>query len=236
MDVSFEYVVVPVGAIRTPGEIPDYLRAQAGRPLDDDLRLVVVAGLQAWNAAVQASRPHAGVRIEAAGFAVRVTSADRGDRPRVPGALDNAAAPVRQLLQDLITGFDYELYDARPYSTGPAPEQPSVEHREVEVDIGGEHTYSSMTEREIYTWVPSLDTLAATPFLIVGKPHDEQTFIQTYRNSAVDYTLEIHDSQRRDHYFATTVSDPAVVARLIWEWAGDDWSTLQRVDWRHTPK
>lgn len=235
MDVSFEYVVVPVGAIRTPGEIPDYLRAQAGRPLDDDLRLVVVAGLQAWNSAVQASRPHAGVRIEAAGYAVVVTSADRGDRPRVPGALDNAAAPVRQLLQDLITGFDYELYDARPYS-GAAPEQQSVEHRAVEVDIGGEHTYSSMTEREIHTWVPSLDALAATPFLIVGKPHDDQTFIQTYRNSAVDYALEIHDSRRRDHYFATTVSDPAIVARLIWEWAGDDWSTLQQVDWRHTPK
>ena len=31
-------------------------------------------------------------------------------------------------------------------------------------------------------------------------------------------------------------AEPAIVARLIWEWAGDDWSTLQRVDWRHTPK
>ncbi|MBF6271765.1 hypothetical protein, partial [Nocardia farcinica] len=85
--------------------------SQAGRPLDDDLRLVVVAGLRAWNSAVSGARPHAGVRIEAAGYAVRVTAADRGG-PRVPGAHANSAAPVRQLLADLITGFDYELYAA----------------------------------------------------------------------------------------------------------------------------
>ncbi|AXK84809.1 hypothetical protein IU443_02975 [Nocardia farcinica] len=228
--MSFEYVVVPVGAVRTPGEIPDYLRSQAGRPLDDDLRLVVVAGLRAWNSAVSGSRPHAGVRIEAAGYAVRVTAADRGG-PRVPGALDNAAAPVRQLLEDLITGFDYELYDARSYTVSRAPE-----HRVVEVDIGGEQRFSSMTERQIHGWIPNLDTLAATPFLIAGKPHDDQTFIQTYRNSAVDYTLEVHHSGRPDHYFATTLSDPALVARLIWEWAGDDWSTLERVDWLRESK
>ncbi|WP_280511374.1 hypothetical protein, partial [Nocardia farcinica] len=70
--MSFEYVVVPVGAVRTPGEIPDYLRSQAGRPLDDDLRLVGVAVLGGCNPAVWGPPPHAGVRIEAAGYAVRV--------------------------------------------------------------------------------------------------------------------------------------------------------------------
>ncbi|MCP2314706.1 hypothetical protein APR12_000036 [Nocardia amikacinitolerans] len=225
--MSYEYVVVPAGVVASAVEVPSYFRSQQGRPVDDDLRIVVLAGLAAWNAALPASRPHAAVRIEAAGDAVRVTAADDLDRRRTRGsAVDYAAGPVRQLLEDLITGFDYELYDGRQRTLTPAPG-----FRVVDVDIGGERSYRSMTKSQLLSWITNLAQLAATPFLIVSRPDDRETFIQTYRDGSMAYTLEIHDSAHTDHFFAAAFSDSSLVARLIWEWANDDWSTLDRVEW-----
>ncbi|MEU2255338.1 hypothetical protein [Nocardia xishanensis] len=225
--MSYEYVVVPAGVVASAVEVPSYFRSQQGRPVDDDLRIVVLTGLAAWNATIPASRRHAAVRIEAAGAAVRVTAADDLDRRRSRGsAVDYAAGPVRQLLEDLITGFDYEIYDGQQRTLTPAPE-----FRVVDVDIGGERSYRSMTKTQVFSWIPKLAELASTPFLIVSRADDRETFIQTYRDAPTNYTLEIHDSAHTDHFFAAAFSDPRLVAQLIWEWANDDWSTLDRVEW-----
>lgn len=229
--MSYEYVVVPAGAVSTPGEVAQYFRSQRDLPLDGDLRLLLVPGLTAWNAAVPPTRSHARVRIEAAGSVVRVTAADEFDRRRRDPAVDDAGGPVRQLLEDLLTGFDYEIYDGRAHTLRSAPGL-----RVADVDIGGERQYSSVTEHQLYGWVPSLAGLAATPFLIVSRTGDPQTFIQTYRDGSDNYTVEIHDSAHTDHFFAARLRDPQLVARLLWEWAGNDWATLGRVDWTREGK
>ncbi len=157
---------------------------------------------------------------------MRVTAADSVDRRRTRGsAMDYAAPRVRELIEALIAGFAYEIYDART-NTLSSPEI----RRHAAIDIGGERKYSSLTQREIFDWVRQLHLLAATPYLTAEKRNDARSFIRTYRNSPTDYTVQIHHPIR-DRRLSATVIDGATVAQLIWDWACDDWSRLDGVDW-----
>lgn len=157
---------------------------------------------------------------------MRVTAADSVDRRRTRGsAMDYAAPRVRELIEALIAGFAYEIYDARS-NTLTSPEI----RRYASIDIGGERRYSSFTQREIFDWVRELHLLAATPFLIAEKRNDAMSFIRAHRNSPTDYTLEIHHPIR-DQRLRATVTDGATVAQLIWDWASDEWSRPDDIDW-----
>ncbi|MEU7144664.1 hypothetical protein ABZ942_34820 [Nocardia sp. NPDC046473] len=111
--MNYEFVVLPMGAVDSPAEVLAYVRTQDGQPVDEQLRRFVVAGLQLWNSRVPAAYRHALLHVEAAGSSVRVTAADRADRRRHRGsAVDNAATAVRGLIEGLISGSEYQLYDA----------------------------------------------------------------------------------------------------------------------------
>lgn len=224
--MSYEFVVLPAGAAASPGDVLAYFRSRRGQPADDELYRAVIAGLHGWNSRIPASTPHARLRIEAAGDSVRVTAADSVDRRRTRGsAMDYAAPRIREFIEALITGFPYELYDART-NTLTSPEI----RRYVSVDMGGERKYSSLTQRDIFDWVRQLHLLVATPFLILEKRNDGDSFIRTRRHSPCDYTLELHHPVRGGRLGAT-ISDGATVAQLLWDWAGDEWSRLDRVQW-----
>ncbi|MGY4103172.1 hypothetical protein ACW2Q0_26975 [Nocardia sp. R16R-3T] len=155
-----------------------------------------------------------------------MTAADSVDRRRTRGsAMDHAAPRIRELIEALIAGFAYEIYDARS-NTLTSPEI----RRHASIDIGGERKYSSLSQREIFDWVRQLHLLATTPYLIAEKPNDANSFIQTYRNSATDYSLEIHHPVH-GRRLGATVTDGATVAQLIWDWACDEWSRLDDIDW-----
>lgn len=224
--MSYEFVVLPAGAAASPGDVLPYFRSRRGQPADDHLYQTVIAGLHGWNSRIPAASRHARLRIEAAGDSVRVTAADSVDRRRTRGsAMDYAAPRVRELIEALIMGFGYEIYDART-NTLTSPEI----RRHASIDIGGERKYSSVTQREIFDWVRQLHLLAAKPFLIAVKRNDAKSFIQTYRNSPTDYTVEIHHPVR-DQHLGATVTDGATVAQLIWDWACDEWHRLDAIDW-----
>lgn len=110
--VSYEYVVLPEGAVALPGDVPSYVRAQQGIPVTTDM-LFVVHVLRLWNNELPAIHRHAVLRIEAAGNAVRVTPADSYDRRRTRGsAVDSAAGAIRLVLETATKGLGYQIYDA----------------------------------------------------------------------------------------------------------------------------
>ncbi|MFE9576951.1 hypothetical protein ACFYO1_11250 [Nocardia sp. NPDC006044] len=118
--MNYEFVVLPMGAVDSPAEVPAYLRTQTGQPVDEQLRRFVVSGLHLWNSRVPAAYRHAMLHVEAAGNSVRVTAADRADRRRYRGsAVDSAATAVRGLLESLISGSAYQLYDAVNHTLWP---------------------------------------------------------------------------------------------------------------------
>ncbi|MEV6140141.1 hypothetical protein AB0L63_29670 [Nocardia sp. NPDC051990] len=224
--MSYEFVVLPAGAAASPGDVLSYFRSRRGQPADDHLYQTVIVGLHGWNSRIPATARHARLRIEAAGDSVRVTAADSMDRRRTRGsAMDYTAPRIRELIEALIAGFAYEIYDART-NTLTSPEV----RRRASIDIGGERTYSSLAQREIFDWVRQLHLLAAKPFLIATKRNDAKSFIQTYRNSATDYTVEIHHPVH-DQRLRAAVTDGAIVAQLIWDWACDEWERLDAIDW-----
>ncbi|WP_194813483.1 hypothetical protein [Nocardia sp. XZ_19_385] len=119
--MSYVYIIVPAGVVSTPDQVMAYYRSQAGRPIEDDLQLTLIPGMESWNRAIPLSRAHARVRLEAAGNAVRITAADRLDRRRTRGsAVDYAAPAVRRIIEALIAGFGYAIYDARSHTLSPA--------------------------------------------------------------------------------------------------------------------
>lgn len=110
--VSYEFVVLPAGAVASPGDVAAYVFTQQGIPVDTQLQRLVVAGLHVWNARLPAIYRHAKVDIEAAGNIVRVLPADRYDRRWTRSkAVDSSATAVLCFLADLTVGR-YLLYDA----------------------------------------------------------------------------------------------------------------------------
>ncbi|MFI1918676.1 hypothetical protein [Nocardia sp. NPDC020380] len=110
--MRYEFVVLPVGAVASPGEVAGYLRAQQGIPVDDQLRLLA-AGLRMWNEELPVSARRAVLHVEAAGMALRVTPADVAERWRPRGSgLVGVAGAIRSVLELLVDGLGYQLYDA----------------------------------------------------------------------------------------------------------------------------
>ncbi|MEV0251598.1 hypothetical protein AB0H76_33770 [Nocardia sp. NPDC050712] len=119
--MSYEYIIVPAGVVSSPDQVMAYFRSQAGKPVEADLQLTLIPGMESWNRALPASRSHARVRLEAAGNAVRVTASDRVGRRRTRGsAVDYAAPAVRRMIEGLLAGFGYAIYDARRHTLEPA--------------------------------------------------------------------------------------------------------------------
>lgn len=109
--------------------------------------------------------------------------------------------------------------------------------RPAEVDIGGEDSTSWITLDELHDWIPRLHQLARTPFLIVARPDDPSTFIQTYRGSALEpydenpsYSLQFACGSPHRMYSAS-LEDPHDVAELMWDWVEDRWHRLLQVAW-----
>ncbi|WP_069162769.1 hypothetical protein [Nocardia altamirensis] len=118
--MNYEFVVLPMGAVDSPAQVRDYVRTQYGQPVDEQLHRFVVVALHGWNTRVPAAYRHALLNVEAAGHSVRVTAADRADRRRHrSSAVDSAATAIRRLIEGLILGLEYQLYDAADDSLWP---------------------------------------------------------------------------------------------------------------------
>lgn len=108
------------------------------------------------------------------------------------------------------------------------PTHAPVVHRNLDVWVGA-RKLTTLTSDHLAYWLSKLP-YASTPFMTVSRAN-EAAFIQTYRNSDVDYSLEVHSGTDEGEYLDTTVSDLSVVGQLIWDWLEDDWQRLDAVDW-----
>lgn len=217
-----EFVALPADAVRRPDEVGHYLQSQRLRPAtEDDHVLSLNAALEGWNKAVTSKRqPDYLVRWAIAGDTVQVWMPD------------HVVAVLLEIVKDMIRP-GAALYDADNHQLTFLGERYLVE-----VDIGGVQKRSSLVLEELHDWVPRLHQLAPTPFLIVGRRDDPDSFVQTYRGSPLDpdcetptYTLEFADGSP-DRLYTTEVADPARVADLIWDWIEDRWDRLYRLSWQ----
>ncbi|WP_157117267.1 hypothetical protein [Nocardia vaccinii] len=184
--------------------------------------LCMTGVVEGWNNSVtRTNRPDLAVQATFHGDAVQV---------RVP---DDAVRGFLPIMEEVVSP-DGELYDATfEVFVRSSSREPVV------VDIGGKHTYSSLSQRELRYWVPNLHRYARTPFLIVSKTNDTMSFIQTHRggplrrpDEPITYALEIARGSTERHYTAEPeLNDPATVADLIWDWVQDRWDRLHELRW-----
>ncbi|MFB7718799.1 hypothetical protein [Nocardia sp. NPDC056100] len=152
---------------------------------------------------------------------------------RVP---DDAVAGFLPIMEEVISP-DAEVYDV----TFEVFVRSSA-RREVQVDIGGEHSFSAVSLRQLHYWVPNLHKYARTPFVIVERPNDDTSLIQAYRGSVlqkphdpITYALEVvFDSGDRRYVADPEPDDPALVADLIWDWIEESWDRLNELRWCKT--
>ncbi|MGW4245139.1 hypothetical protein [Nocardia sp. NPDC004722] len=110
--MSFEFVVLPVGAAASPGEVLAYVRAQQGIPGDAGLNEYVVEPLRLWNNRLTANQTFAAVRTQVDGSIVRVIPADRFERRKYRAkARPDLANAIRMVLQVLVKPIGYQVYD-----------------------------------------------------------------------------------------------------------------------------
>lgn len=215
--MTHDFILVPGQLASTAAQARAFFESQQGKPGGDDAE-IIVAGLNGWNSVVtEAGKPALSLKIDVAGDTIRAAALDP----------DTAAAAATMMTQ-VADGLGYKVFDLTTDSeAGPAPER-----AQVEVTIGGERELSSVTEQDLHDWVPRLHQLAATPFLIVGRPNTNgMTYIQTYRNQPDNYTLEVQNGATDQHYSAT-LTDPAEVASLMWDWARSDFVRVNQVAWQ----
>ncbi|MET8795301.1 hypothetical protein ABZV91_02380 [Nocardia sp. NPDC004568] len=209
--MSYDHVLLPSGVASTPAEVDAYLTSQQGLPATAEIT-AIAAELDARNAELPAED----------GF-LSVTPLEGTST----GAVLPVASPydsigfVRELLFQLATPRGYAIYDPQLiWLVDPAGSIP------VTVTHGGAGEFPYLTEALATLWVHEL--IEPNPYPIVERA--PETYIQTYRDSADDFTLEYRDGGS-DRHFATHVSGPDAVAALIWDWARDDRTRLDELSW-----
>ncbi|WP_405138444.1 hypothetical protein [Nocardia sp. NBC_01388] len=221
-----DFVVLPKGVARRHAEVVVYVRSQYSCPPTEDNHVLCMTGMvEGWrNGVNRANRPELTAHAFFHGDIVQV---------RVP---DEAVAGFLPIMEEVISP-GAELYDVT-FEVFVR----SSSRRTVDVDIGGEHSFSSVSLRELHYWVPNLHKYARTPFVIVTRPNDDTSLIQAYRGAVfhnpddpITYTLEVvRDSGARRYNADPKLDDPALVADLIWDWAEDRWDRLNELRWSKT--
>lgn len=113
------------------------------------------------------------------------------------------------------------------------PVEAPVVHRTLDVRVGA-RKLTTLTHDHLNYWLGKLHYARGGPFMTVARAN-EPAFIQTYRNSDTDYSLEVHSGVDGAEYLATTVQDVSEVGQLIWDWLENDRQRLDAVSWeRHT--
>lgn len=220
------FLVLPKGVARRHAEVVDHVRSQYScLPTGDNHVLCMTGMVEGWhNGVSRANRPELAAHATYHGDVVQV---------RVP---EEAVAGFLPIMEEVISP-DAELYDA----TFEVFVQ-SSSRRTVEVDLGGQQSFSSLSLRELHYWVPNLHRYARTPFLIVTRSNDDTSLIQTYRGAApgnqdnpITYSLKVvRDCGERRYAADPELTDPALVADLIWDWVHERWDRLNELRWRKT--
>lgn len=204
-------MLLPSGVASTPAEVDVYLTTQQGQP-----ETAVVAELAAELNARNADLPESDSFLSVSPLG----GAPTGAVLPVPSPYD-AIGFVRDLLFELATPRDYAVYDPQlTWLFDPAGHVP------VTVTHGGAGEFPYLTAALAATWVHEL--AAPNPYLIVERA--PEVYIQTYRESAEDYTVEFRDGGP-DRHFTARVTGPGAVADLIWDWARQDRARLDRLSW-----
>ncbi|MGW1743062.1 hypothetical protein ACWCPQ_30130 [Nocardia sp. NPDC001965] len=209
--MSYDHVLLPSGVASTPAEVDAYLTAQQGQP-----EAAAVAELAAELSARNAELPESDNFLSVSPLGGAATGAVL----QVPSPYD-AIGFVRELLFELATPRDYAVYDPQlTWLIDPAGHVPLT------VTHGGAGEFPYLTETLARFWVRELAD--PNPYLIVERA--PEVYIQTYRESAEDYTVEFRDGGP-DRHFTARVTGPDAVADLIWDWTRRDRTRLDRLPW-----
>jgi hypothetical protein len=111
------------------------------------------------------------------------------------------------------------------------PAEAPVAHGNLEVNVGARR-FTTLTRDHLRYWLSKLPYVSGGPFMTVSRA-GQVGFIQTYRNDATDYLLEVHPGAEDGQYLQTTVDDLDRLAQLIWDWLEDDRVRLDEIDWEH---
>jgi hypothetical protein len=209
--VSYDHLLLPSGVATTPAEVDAYLTGQRGRPETEPVA-AIAAELNRRNAALP----------KADGFLAEhpVGGADTGAVLHISSPYD-AIGHLRGLLFELATPHDYAVYDPQlTWLIDPAG------HVEVAVTHGGAGEFPYLTRALIEHWIPGL--AEPNPYLIVER--GPQVYIQTLLAPGGEYTLEYRDGAPDRHY-GTRLADAQQVAELIWDWATEDRTRLNTLNW-----
>ncbi|MEU4316105.1 hypothetical protein [Nocardia sp. NPDC024068] len=210
--MSYDHVLLPSGVASTPEEVDAYLTAQRGQP-----ETAEIAALAEELNARNAELPEADTFLSVSALG----GAQTGSVLQVPSPYD-AIGFVRDLLLRLATPRDYAVYDPQlTWLIDPAG------HIPVTVTHGGAGEFPYLTEALTRRWVRELAD--PNPYLIVERAPER--YIQTYRRSADEYTVEYRDGGP-DRHFAAEVTGPETVAELIWDWTREDGTRPDRVPWQ----
>ncbi|WP_040799497.1 hypothetical protein [Nocardia higoensis] len=119
--------------------------------------------------------------------------------------------------------------------TGPwsdvLPAEAPVAHSNLNVTVGARE-FTTLTRDHLHYWLGRLPHVRSGPFMTVSRS-GQGGFIQTYRNSATDHSLEMHPPEEDGRYVYATVDDVEVVGELIWAWLENDQVRLDAVAWEH---
>jgi hypothetical protein len=209
--VSYDHVLLPSGVAATPAEVDAYLTSQQGMPATAEIA-AIAAELGARNAELPEEDSFLSV--------TPLEGTPTGAMLPVPSPYD-AIGFVRDLLFQLATPRNYAIYDPQlTWLIDPAG------HIPVTVTHGGAGEFPYLTETLATMWMREL--IDPNPYLIVERA--PEIYIQTYRESADEYTLEYRDGGA-DRHFTTIVTGSDTVAGLIWDWAREDRTRLDRLPW-----
>lgn len=212
---SCTFLLVPASVAGSGAEAFEFLVSQRGQPLDSHAE-VILAGLEGWNSVVnERGRPDLALWIYSAGQAIRAVAPDV-----------STARAACDMMATVADGMGYSIFDA--FSQSPLVAE--TVRLNVEVNIGDEFALNSATRQEIRMWVPNLAALAETPFLILSRPGDGMTYIQTYRIAADYYALEIQHGSTDEHY-ETELDNPDDIVELMLDWIGSDFTRLNELTW-----
>lgn len=204
-------MLLPSGVASTPEEVDAYLTTQQGRP-ETDIVAELAGELNVRNAELPESDSFLSVSP--------LGGAPTGAVLQVPSPYD-AIGFVRDLLFELATPRGYAVYDPQlTWLIDPAGHVP------VTVTHGGAGEFPYLTEALAASWVRELAD--PNPYLIVERA--PEVYIQTYRESAEDYTVEFRDGSP-DRHFTARITGSDAVAGLIWDWARQDRARLDRLHW-----
>ncbi|WP_280399551.1 hypothetical protein [Nocardia carnea] len=209
--MSYDHMLLPSGVAATPAEVDAYFVTQEGRAETEP-----VAAL-----ARELNDRNAELPEEDSFLSAPVGGVPYGAALHIASPYD-AIGFVRKLVFELATPRDYAVYDPQlAWLVDPAG------HIPVTVTHGGAGEFPYLTETLADFWVRGLAD--PNPYLIVERA--DQVYIQTYRESEQDFTLEYRDGAP-DRHFTTQVTGPDTVAELIWAWTRRDQERLAQLPWK----